>query len=76
MLLFWGLARQLKKRLDIKIVCSLLNEDDWIDDMAEPYRSKAWSMIASESEYIDIFITPSKYYKDHFFLKTGLREII
>ena len=26
-----GLARQLKERLNVKIVCSLLNEDDWID---------------------------------------------
>ena len=33
-----GLARQLKRYLDVKIVCSLLNEDDWIDEMAEPYQ--------------------------------------
>ncbi len=25
-----GLARQLKKQMKVKIVCSLLNEDDWI----------------------------------------------
>jgi glycosyltransferase involved in cell wall biosynthesis len=71
--LILGLARQLKKRMDIRIVCSLLNEDDWIDDMAEPYRSKAWSMIAAESKYVDSFITPSRYYKDLFTRKTGLR---
>ena len=34
-----GLARQLKKRMKVRIVCSLLNEDDWIDEMAEPYRT-------------------------------------
>jgi hypothetical protein len=27
-----GLARQLKNVLDVKIVCSLLNEDDWINE--------------------------------------------
>ena len=66
-----GLARQLKKYLDVKIVCSLLNEDDWIDEMAEPYRSNAWKLIAEEAPNVDTFITPSKYYKDLFITKTG-----
>jgi len=69
-----GLARQLKKRLDVKIVCSLLNEDDWIDEMAEPYRSKAWKMIAAEAGYVDSFITPSRYFKDLFIRQTGLKK--
>ncbi|MCX6302911.1 MAG: glycosyltransferase family 4 protein [Bacteroidia bacterium] len=70
--LILGLARQLKKRMDVKIVCSLLNEDDWIDDMTEPYRSKAWSMIAAESIYVDSFVTPSRYFKEIVIKKTGL----
>jgi glycosyltransferase involved in cell wall biosynthesis len=71
--LILGLARQLKKRMDVKIVCSLLNEDDWIDDMAEPYLSQAWKMIAAESVYVDSFITPSRYYKEFFIGKTGVK---
>jgi glycosyltransferase involved in cell wall biosynthesis len=71
--LILGLARQLKKRVDIKVVCSLLNEDDWIDEMAEPYRSKAWKMIAKEAVYVDSFITPSHYYRDLFIRRTGLK---
>ncbi len=70
--LILGLARQLKKRMDIKIVCSLLNEDDWIDDMVEPFKTKAWELIAREAIYVDRFITPSNYYKDLFISKTGL----
>lgn len=70
--LILGLAGQLKKHMDTKIVCSLLNEDDWIEDMKEPFRSKAWELIARESEYVDRFITPSQYYKDMFITKTGL----
>jgi glycosyltransferase involved in cell wall biosynthesis len=71
--LILGLARQLKKRMDVKIVCSLLNEDDWIDDMAEPYLSQAWKMIAAESVYVDSFITPSSYYKEFFIGRTGVK---
>ena len=67
-----GLARQLKKRLNVKIVCSLLNEDDWIDEMAEPYQSKAWKLISKEAVNVDAFITPSKYYKELFISKTGI----
>ena len=67
-----GLAKQLKKRLKIKIVCSLQNEDDWIDEMVEPYRSRAWKMISEESIHIDAFVSPSQYYKDLFIEKTGI----
>ena len=70
--LILGLARQLKKRMDIKVVCSLLNEDDWIDDMVDPFKLKAWELIAREAIYVDRFITPSNYYKDLFTSKTGL----
>jgi glycosyltransferase involved in cell wall biosynthesis len=66
-----GLARQLKRYIDVKIVCSLLNEDDWIDEMVEPYRSNAWRLIAEEAPNVDNFITPSSYYKDLFISKTG-----
>lgn len=67
-----GLAHQLKKKMEVKIVCSLLNEDDWIDEMAEPYQSNAWQLIAQEASKVDIFLTPSQYYKDLFISKTGI----
>lgn len=67
-----GIAKQLKKRINVRIVCSLLNEDDWIDEMAQPYRERAWKLIAQEALNIDLFVTPSNYYKDLFMKKTGL----
>ena len=70
--LILGLARQLKKRMNVKIVCSLLNEDDWIDEMVEPFKSKAWKMIATEAKHVDNFVTPSNYYKELFISRTGL----
>jgi glycosyltransferase involved in cell wall biosynthesis len=67
-----GLARQLKAKMNVKIVCSLLNEDDWIDEMAEPYQSNAWTLIAREAHNVDAFLTPSNYYKELFISKTGI----
>jgi glycosyltransferase involved in cell wall biosynthesis len=67
-----GLARRIKKKIDVKIVCSLLNEDDWIDEMAEPYQSQAWKLISREASNVDAFLTPSNYYKELFIEKTGI----
>jgi glycosyltransferase involved in cell wall biosynthesis len=67
-----GLARQLKQHMDVKIVCSLQNEDDWINEMAEPFQTQAWQMIGKEAINVDAFVTPSGYYKDFIIEKTGI----
>ncbi len=67
-----GLARLIKSKIDVKIVCSLLNEDDWIDEMTEPYQTGAWDLIAREANHVDAFLTPSNYYKELFISKTGI----
>lgn len=70
--LIMGLAKQLKDVLGSKIICSLQNEDDWIDEMIEPYRSQAWKLIGEESVNIDKFISPSEYFKSLVVEKTGI----
>lgn len=70
--LIMGLAKQLKDVLGSKIICSLQNEDDWIDEMIEPYRSQAWKLIGEESVNIDKFISPSEYFKNLVVEKTGI----
>ena len=69
--LILGLAHHLRKEMNVKVVCSLLNEDDWINMMAEPYQGEAWRLIARESAHVDAFLTPSNYYRDLFIRKTG-----
>ena len=70
--LIMGLAVQLKKAIGKPVVCSLQNEDDWINEMKEPYQTQAWEMIAEEEKHIDLFITPSEYFKNFFISKTGI----
>jgi glycosyltransferase involved in cell wall biosynthesis len=41
--------------------------------MAEPFRSRAWDMIAQESVHVDTFVTPSNYYKEFFISRTGVK---
>jgi len=71
--LIMGLASQLRNSCNVSIICSLQNEDDWIDQMKEPYRSKAWKLIGEESPNVDFFISPSHYFKELFISKTGIR---
>ena len=68
-----GLASQLRNLCNASIICSLQNEDDWIDQMKEPYRSEAWKLIGEESSNVDLFITPSHYFKEFIISKTGIQ---
>ena len=70
--LIMGLGKQLKELLGSKIVCSLQNEDEWIDEMVEPYRSQAWDLIKAGASNIDLFISPSEYFKQVIIEKTGI----
>ncbi len=72
--LIMGLAVQLKNEIGKPVVCSLQNEDDWIDAMKEPFRSQAWELLAQEEKHIDLFIATSEYFKRFFISKTGVRE--
>jgi glycosyltransferase involved in cell wall biosynthesis len=67
-----GLASQLKQKLNIPVICSLQNEDDWIEEMREPYKSDAWKLIGQESVNIDHFISTSNYFKDFIIKNTGI----
>jgi glycosyltransferase involved in cell wall biosynthesis len=60
--LLLGLARKLKQDLHIPVVCSLQDENEWIDPMRERYRKIVWDKMAERAEDIDVFIAASRYY--------------
>jgi len=57
-----GLAAKLKKELGCKVICTLQDEDEWVDEMREPYCSETWKIISENAEHIDSFIAVSQYY--------------
>lgn len=63
-----GIARAIKNEMDIPIVCSVLDEEVWIDTMKEEYAALAWKAIGANLKHVDKFITVSHYYKN--FVKT------
>ncbi len=62
--LLLGLARRLKYDLGARVVCSLQDEDEWVDPMRESYRGTVWSLMAERVADVDMFVTPSRYYAE------------
>ena len=62
--LLLGLARRLKNDLNTKVVCSLQDENEWIDPMTEEYQKKVWDLMADRAIDVDVFIAASNYYAE------------
>ncbi len=57
-----GIAPKLKSVLNVPIVCSLQDEDVWIDPMEAKFQEESWQLMKDNSEYIDAYIGVSDYY--------------
>ncbi len=62
--LLLGLAHRIKERLKVPVVCSLQDEDVWVDAMGNGYREKVWKLMSEKSADVDAFIAVSDYFKD------------
>jgi len=72
--LLLGLARSIKERMNIPVVCSLQDEDVWVDVMSEKYRHEVWNMMSERGEIIDAFISVSDYYATEIRKKMKIRD--
>ena len=61
--LLLGLAGPIRERLQTKIVCSLQDEDVWVDVMHEGIRQKIWNLMSEKAKDVDLFISVSDYFK-------------
>jgi glycosyltransferase involved in cell wall biosynthesis len=62
--MFVGFARQMKKALNVPVVCSLQGEDIFLEELAEPYKTEALSILRKRARDVDGFIATSRYYAD------------
>jgi glycosyltransferase involved in cell wall biosynthesis len=60
--LLLGLAKKLKEKLHVPVVCSLQDEDVWVDVMSAQNRKRVWDLMAQDAGYVDRFISVSHYY--------------
>lgn len=62
--LLLGIGVEIKKRLGVPIVCSLQDEDEYIDAMKEPFRSLCWKAMADGVPHVDAFVAVSRYFAE------------
>lgn len=59
-----GIAKAIREQVDIPIVCSLQDEEVWIDSLNKKDADTAWKGITENIRHIDRFITTSLFYKE------------
>lgn len=60
--LLLGLAKKIREELQIPVVCSLQDEDVWVDVMDEPYRSQVWKLMGEKALDTDAMIAVSDFF--------------
>ena len=68
--LLLGLAHRIKERLKVPVVCSLQDEDVWVDAMQPAFQEQIWKLMSEKGKYVDLFIGVS-----HFFSKVMTRRM-
>jgi glycosyltransferase involved in cell wall biosynthesis len=72
--LLLGLARQIKQKLNIPVVCSLQDEDVWVDVMSDKFRREVWELMSERGAEVDAFVSVSDYYSKEIRGKMTIRD--
>lgn len=72
--LLLGLANQIREQLKVPVVCSLQDEDVWVDAMNDFYREKVWKLMADKGADVDAFIAVSDYYAKEMKVKMNIPD--
>ena len=60
--LLMGIGLAIRKRFAIPVVCTVHDEDVWIDAMEEPWRTRCWETMAAGGRDVAAFISLSRWY--------------
>jgi hypothetical protein len=56
-----GLARKFQEKLDVLVVCSLQDEDVWVNAMDDHFRKKTWKLMSERAKDVDVFFAVSDF---------------
>ncbi len=62
--LLMGLVRRIKEALGVPVICSLQDEEGYVEALEEPHRSQVWQLLRERARDVDAFIAPSTFYRD------------
>lgn len=60
--LLLGLAHKLREQLKVPVICSLQDEDVWVDVMQPEFVTRVWTLMKEKAVDIDRFVSVSQYY--------------
>ncbi|HUW61313.1 MAG TPA: glycosyltransferase family 4 protein [Candidatus Bathyarchaeia archaeon] len=67
-----ALATELRQAIDAPVVCSLQDEEPWVEAMGLPYSRACWDAIAGHAPHVSRFIATSGWYADRMAGKIGI----
>ena len=60
--LLLGLAKRVRQELGVPVVCSLQDEDTWVDAMPPSARERVWACMAERAADVSLFLSVSQAY--------------
>ncbi|MFQ5676361.1 MAG: glycosyltransferase family 4 protein [bacterium] len=60
--MFLGFAREIKKALNVPVICGVQGEDLFLEELIEPYKSQAHGLLQERAKDADGFIATGSYY--------------
>ena len=70
--LLLGLAPELKRALDVPVVCTLQDEEARLDHIDEPYGQMCWDAMSDHANDVDGFIAVSNWYAEEMRDRMGI----
>lgn len=62
--LLLGLAKRLKEKTGVPIICSLQDEDVWVDAMQPQFQQKIWDLMHERAEDVDALVAVSNFFAE------------
>lgn len=59
-----GLAQRLHEKIGVPVICSLQDEDQWVDVMQPSSRKMVWDLMSERGAHISKFIAVSNWYAE------------
>jgi glycosyltransferase involved in cell wall biosynthesis len=62
--LLLGLAKRLKEKTGVPVLCSLQDEDVWVDAMHPQFQQKIWDLMHERAEDVDALVAVSNFFAE------------
>jgi len=60
-----GMAREIRKALNVPIVCTLSGEDIFLDKLLSPYREQSQQVLRERADDVTAYVSLNRYYAHH-----------